>query len=109
LALLMELVDLWRTKNWHRLPRVLGFWVVLPLLPCAVAYWAAGQEHELIKVFAAILLVVPLGPLIERVALRPVANYSILALLIVALVLDFVLAGLGLLWFGPDGIRTQAA
>ncbi len=41
--------------------------------------------------------------------MRPIAQSSVLSLLIVSLVLDLVLAGLGLLWFGPEGIRTKAA
>lgn len=109
LALLMELVAAGRRRAWTRLPRVLICWLVLPLLPCAIAAWAAGQNSELLRVAAAILLAVPLGPLIERVVLRPIANASVLALLIVALVLDLVLTGLGLLWFGPDGLRTKAS
>ncbi|HWK59986.1 MAG TPA: branched-chain amino acid ABC transporter permease [Eoetvoesiella sp.] len=108
-ALLMELAGLWRSRAWHRLPRVLFYWVVLPFVPCGLAAWATSQESEIIKVAAAILVVIPLGPLIERVALRPVAKASVLALLIVALVLDFVLSGLGLLWFGPEGLRTHAS
>ena len=109
LALLMELFGMWRQRAWNRAVKVVLFWLVLPLLPCAFAVWAAGQEALMIKVVAAIALAVPLGPLIERVALRPIARASVLSLLIVSLVLDFVLAGLGLLWFGPEGLRTKAA
>lgn len=108
-ALIMEFSKLIRTGTWNRLPRVLLHWLVLPLLPCALAYWATHQDSGALRVIAAILLAVPLGPLIERVALRPIANASVLALLIVALVLDLVLAGLGLLWFGPEGLRTKAS
>lgn len=108
-ALIIELSGLVRTGAWNRLPRVLFYWLVLPLLPCALAYWASFHGSGALRVIAAILLAVPLGPLIERVALRPIANASVLALLIVALVLDLVLAGLGLLWFGPEGLRTKAS
>ncbi|TAL75415.1 MAG: branched-chain amino acid ABC transporter permease [Burkholderiaceae bacterium] len=109
LALLMELARLWRQHAWRGLPRVLAFWGVAPLLPCALAAWATTQHSELLRVLAAVLLAVPMGPLIERIALRPVARASVLSLLIVALVLDLVLSGLGLLWFGPEGLRTKAA
>src|SRR5690606_21164991 len=90
-------------------PRALLYWLVLPLLPCALAWWVTGQDSTALRVVAAILLAVPLGPLIERVALRPIARASGLSLLIVSLVLDLVLAGLGLLWFGPEGLRTKAS
>lgn len=108
-ALLMELRVLCRHRAWRRLPRTFLRWGLVPLLPCLLAVWATGREWEGWHVLAAILLVVPLGPLIERVALRPIAQASVLALLIVSLVLDLVLAGLGLLWFGPEGLRTKAA
>lgn len=109
LALVMELYGIWRQQEWHRLPRTLLYWLVAPLVPCALAVWATSQESEALRVAAAILLAVPLGPLLERVALRPIAHASVLALLIVSLVLDLVLAGLGLLWFGPEGLRTKAS
>lgn len=108
-ALLMEFSAMWRQRAWRRLPRTLLCWLAAPLLPCVLAFWAANQDSELLRVLAAILLAVPLGPLIERVALRPIAHASVLALLIVSLVLDLILAGLGLLWFGPEGLRTKAA
>ncbi|HUH88584.1 MAG TPA: branched-chain amino acid ABC transporter permease [Pusillimonas sp.] len=109
LAVLMELNRIRQDKAWRRVPRMLLGWVVAPLLPCALAVWATGQDSGALRVAAAILLAVPLGPLIERVALRPIAQASVLSLLIVSLVLDLVLAGLGLLWFGPEGLRTNAA
>ncbi len=108
-ALIMELMSIARQRAWSRAPRALLCWLAMPLLPCLLAAWATGQDSEALKVVAAILLAVPLGPLIERVALRPVARASVLALLIVSLVLDLILAGLGLLWFGPEGLRTKAA
>ena len=50
----------------------------------------------------------PLGPLIYRLAFRPLADASVLILLIVAVALHGVLVGLGLLFFGAEGSRTPA-
>jgi branched-chain amino acid transport system permease protein len=108
-ALAMELVRLNAQRAWRRLPRTLVLWGLLPLLPCALAIWATHQDSEAFRVCAAVMLAVPLGPLIDRVALQPIAHASVLTLLIAALVLHFLLSGLGLLWFGPEGIRTHAA
>ncbi|MEO8935167.1 MAG: branched-chain amino acid ABC transporter permease, partial [Burkholderiaceae bacterium] len=55
---------------------------------------------------AAILLVVPIGPLVARLALQPIADASMLVLLIAAIALHYLLSGLGLLFFGPEGSRT---
>ena len=57
----------------------------------------------------AIALVVPIAPLIERIALRPLADASVLLLLIVSVALTFALSGLGLLFFGAGRIPYQAA
>jgi len=50
--------------------------------------------------------VVPIAPLLARVVFQPIADASVLVLLIVALALHFLLSGLGLLFFGPEGSRT---
>jgi branched-chain amino acid transport system permease protein len=54
-----------------------------------------------------VLLVVPVAPLLARVVFQPIADASVLVLLIVALALHFLLSGLGLLFFGPEGSRTE--
>jgi len=54
-----------------------------------------------------VLLVVPIAPLLARVVFQPIADASVLVLLIVSLALHFLLSGLGLLFFGPEGSRTQ--
>src|SRR5205085_3266325 len=90
------------------IPRSLLLWGVLPLVPCALAWLAArpGVPAPL-HVASAVLLVVPVAPLLARVVFQPIADASVLVLLIVALALHFLLSGLGLLFFGPEGSRTQ--
>ena len=44
---------------------------------------------------------------VARVALQPIADASVLVLLIVSLALHFLLSGLGLLFFGPEGLAHQ--
>jgi branched-chain amino acid transport system permease protein len=55
---------------------------------------------------AALLVVTPLGPLLYRLAYRPLAQATVLMLLIVSVALHGVLLGLGLLFFGAEGSRT---
>jgi branched-chain amino acid transport system permease protein len=59
-----------------------------------------------LRIAVAVALVVPITPLVARVALQPIADASVLVLLIVSLALHFLLSGLGLLFFGPEGSRT---
>ena len=62
---------------------------------------------QLAKGLVALLIVVPLGPMIYRVAFQPVAEAPVLVLLIVAVALHLLMVGVGLLIFGPEGSRTQ--
>src|SRR5262252_6326611 len=92
----------------RRLPPTVGLVAVLALLACALAWAASGHAlPHAVFVALAVLLVVPITPLVARVALQPIADSSVLVLLIVSLALHFLLSGLGLLFFGPEGTRTQ--
>ena len=107
IALLTEIGSLLRRGEGRRIPRALLVWGLLPLLPCVFAWLVARPDMPAaLKVIAAVLLVVPMAPLIARVVFQPIADASVLVLLIVSLALHFLLAGLGLLFFGPEGFRT---
>lgn len=106
-ALLTELGSLARKGEWRRAPRAVLMWGVLPLLPCLLAWAVAqGQLSPAVQILTSILLVVPVAPLLARVVFQPIADASVLILLIVSLALSFLLSGLGLLFFGPEGVRT---
>lgn len=108
LATATEVGSLIRRKEHARIPRALLAWGVLPLVPCLLAWFAArpGMPAAL-HIVMAVLLVVPIAPLLARVVFQPIADASVLVLLIVSLALHFLMSGLGLLFFGPEGSRTQ--
>ena len=108
LAVVTEVGSLVRRGETAKVPRALLLWGVLPLVPCGLAWLAArpGVPAPLL-VACAVLLVVPVAPLLARVVFQPIADASVLVLLIVALALHFLLSGLGLLFFGPEGSRTR--
>ena len=62
-----------------------------------------------LHVASAVLLVVPIAPLLARVALQPIADASVLVLLIVVLALHFLLSGLGPAVLRPRGLAHAAA
>jgi len=98
----------WRRGEPRRIGRGLLGYGILPLLPAAIAWFFAGASLPTwAQIPLAIALVVPIAPLIERIALRPIADASVLLLLIVSVALTFALSGLGLLFFGPEGFRTR--
>jgi branched-chain amino acid transport system permease protein len=59
------------------------------------------------QVLLTLLLVVPIGPMLYRLAFRPLAESSTLVLLFVAVAVHFVMVGLGLVMFGAEGSRTR--
>lgn len=98
----------WRRGQPNLIARGLAGYGVLPLIPVAIAWFSAGVNFpQWAQILLAIALVVPIAPLIERIALRPLADASVLLLLIVSVALTFALSGLGLLFFGPEGFRTK--
>lgn len=107
LAVVVEATSLWRRGERARIPRAVAGWGIVPLVPCALAWAIAGRDvpHAL-YIVTAVMLVIPITPLVARVALQPIADASVLVLLIAALALHFLLSGLGLLFFGPEGFRT---
>ena len=62
----------------------------------------------LLQMAVALAFVVPLGPQIYRLFFQPVAEASVLLLLIVSVAVHFVLLGMGLYFFGAEGGRTPA-
>ena len=107
-ACIVVSVHHWRRGNPQRIGLGLLGYGVLPLIPALIAWLTAGSNLPAwAQIPLAIALVVPIAPLIERIALRPIADASVLVLLIVSVALTFGLSGLGLLFFGPEGFRTK--
>jgi branched-chain amino acid transport system permease protein len=98
-----------REKALDRLPRIIAVYVLLPAAMAAIAWWAAPQKLDLWQQVLIVLgLVVPLGPILYRVAYQPLANASVLVLFIISMAAHYVLIGLGLVFFGGEGLRSSA-
>lgn len=69
-----------------------------------VAPLQLGPVAEIALTF---LLVAPMGPLIYRIAFEPLADASILVLLIAAVGVHLALTVLGLTFFGAEGFRAE--
>lgn len=91
-------VDWKSTVLWALALPALAAIVVLLLAPTSLL----GQAST------TLLVVTPMGPLIYRLAYRPLAHATVLTLLIVSVALHGVMVGLGLLFFGAEGSRTPA-
>ena len=84
------------------------FWAVaLPAL-AALMLLVVKPQAMWLQVVAVLLLVTPMGPLVYRLAFRPLAHATVLILLIVSVALHLAMVGLGLFFFGAEGSRTEA-
>jgi branched-chain amino acid transport system permease protein len=107
LAAVMETARLLSSGAARQLPKALAVTLGPPLAIAALAKFCAPLQLPLgWQVLLTMLIVIPLGPLIYRVAFRPLADASPLVLLIAAVAVHFALVGLGLLFFGAEGVRT---
>jgi branched-subunit amino acid ABC-type transport system permease component len=106
---LMEGVAAARRRAWRTLPPRLALYVGLPLAIAGTVHAAAPLQLALpLQIVLAVASVSALGPLLYRVAYQPLAEASVLVLLIVSVAVHFVLLGLGLWFFGAEGSRTPA-
>jgi branched-chain amino acid transport system permease protein len=108
IATVMEVYGLVRRHQARRIPQALLYYAALPVAPATIAYFSAGYD---LPMWAGILItlavVLPISPLLYRIAFRPLADASVLVLLIVAVAAHFALSGMALIFFGPEGFRTQ--
>ena len=104
---LMEVVASLRRGEAARIPRRLAIWTAIPLAIAALVWAIAPLMLPLpLQVLATLAAVTALGPLLYRIAYQPVAEASVLVLLIVSVAVHFALVGLGLWFFGAEGSRT---
>lgn len=108
-VVLLELARALRGRNWSAMPKVLLACAVLP----GALFWltravAAPDTPLWLDMLLSLLLIAPMGPMIYRIVYQPLAEASVLVLLIVSVAVHFVLAGLALVFFGAEGWRTPA-
>jgi branched-chain amino acid transport system permease protein len=108
LATAMEAYALVRRGEMRRLPKALLLYAVLPAIPTALVWLAAGRELPIwVSIALTLAIIMPISPLLYRIAFRPLADASVLVLLIIAVAVHFAMSGLSLLYFGPEGFRSE--
>ena len=108
IATAMDLAAKLNAGEAKLVPKSLLFYLLLPLLPVAIVWMTAETQLPMfLRIILSIALILPIAPLLDRVVFRPIADASVLLLLTVAVALHFGLVGLGLLFFGAEGVRTQ--
>lgn len=106
LALGADLMVMSQLNRAQRLRSVL-LNLVYPLVLALLLWLLPRQALPLaLKLCLTLAIVVPMGPMLYRIAFQPVAQAPVLVLLIIAVALHLAMVGLGLLIFGPEGSRT---
>jgi len=96
-----------RHGEGRRIPRILAWNIALPAaIALLVLALVPGRLPQVAQIVLALAIVVPLGPMLYRLAYQPLADSSVLVLLIVSVAVHLALVGLGLVFFGAEGSRT---
>ena len=109
LAAAIEAFGAARARAWRRLPRIVALYLALPGAVALLVAWAAPRgPAQWAQVLLVLAMVVPLGPIVYRIAYQPLASASVLVLFIVSMAAHYMLTGLGLVIFGGEGLRSNA-
>ncbi len=79
-----------------------------PAVAVALTLWLAPLRLGVgVSAALSLLIVTPMAPALHRIAFAPLAGASVLTLLIAAVGVHFAMLGLGLVFFGPEGVRAS--
>ena len=83
--------------------------IVLPAAILALTYGLAGPKTPIaVNIALSLLIVAAIGLFLYRIAFQPLAHTSVLVLLIASVGCHLALQGLGLVFFGAEGLRGPA-
>ena len=103
----IDLIGRVRDKDMEGVGGLVGWNLAYPLALAALLYSVDGSGLPMVAQIALTLaILVPLGPMIYRIAYQPIADTSVLVLLIASVAVHLILTGLGLVFFGAEGVRT---
>jgi branched-chain amino acid transport system permease protein len=107
LVALVDGIAALRARRYWQLIPIAGWNLALPLgLWGLLSALSLTTLPMLLQILLALVVVVPLGPMVYRLAYQPLADAPVLVLLIVSVAVHVVMVGLGLLVFGAEGSRT---
>ncbi len=105
----LDLFDARRSLRLTRVARSFALNIVLPAAILALAYALAGPKAPIaVNIALSLLIVAAIGLFLYRIAFQPIAHTSVLVLLIASVGCHLALQGLGLVFFGAEGLRGPA-
>jgi branched-chain amino acid transport system permease protein len=114
LAFVQEAVAILRIAERRRtmarsLPLAVAKFIIFPIALFFLTKAVGSSTLPMVlQVLLTLAIIIPMGPMIYRLAFQPLAEASTLVLLIVSVGVHFALIGLGLVMFGAEGSRTTA-
>jgi len=100
-----------RRRSLHPalIARAFAINVLLPFAILGLTWWLAGRPNPIgVNIALSLLIVGAIGLFLYRLAFQPIANASVLVLLIAAVGSHLALQGFGLVFFGAEGQRGPA-
>ncbi|WP_166299076.1 branched-chain amino acid ABC transporter permease [Bradyrhizobium sp. 2S1] len=83
--------------------------IVFPFALLGLVYALVGPNTPVaVNIALALLIVAAIGVFLYRIAFQPIAHTSVLVLLIASVGCHLALQGLGLVFFGAEGLRAPA-
>lgn len=105
------LLDLWDVRRGLQLPALARSALLNLALPLAIYGVVVLLDPAALapigKALLTIALIAPMGLYLYRIAYRPLADASVLVLLITSVGVHLAMMGLGLFFFGAEGLRGQ--
>lgn len=108
IAFLLDLWNMRRGTDGRTFLRSAGVNLILPgIIYGLTTILAPLGLPSFVKALLTILIIAPMGLYIYRIAYRPLADASVLVLLICSVGVHLAMMGLGLVFFGAEGLRAQ--
>lgn len=96
-----------KDKRQDRLKKALIWNLAYPLVLAALVFFLPlAKLPMLVQMLLTLCIIVPMGPQLYRLVYQPLADASVLILLILSVAVHLSMVGLGLLFFGAEGQRT---
>ncbi len=106
------LAELWRSRHvatGRKIARQFAGAIVLPAAVLSLTWLLAHPDQSVwVNLALTLAIVAPMGPYVYRVAFQPLADASVLTLFITAVGVHLSMVGLGLVFFGAEGLRAPA-
>jgi branched-chain amino acid transport system permease protein len=109
-AAVLDVAASLREREPERIPGQLLANLAAPIVVALLCWWLVpGKPGVVLQILLVLAIVTPLGAQIYRLAYQPLADASVLVLMIVSVGVHFMMTGVGLIFFGVEGYRSEPA